>query len=294
VKYSFILLILLIIGCAPAEKPVSATDSTTVSTDSTVKIPYGRNTSIGKYVDVGDAKLYYEIYGTGKPIVLLHGGVYGGIDEFEPFIEKLSPNFQVICIATRGHGKSEIGAKETPFSWNQRADDAYKVIHSIVQDSVIVLGFSDGGATAYKLAAAHPEVVKKMIVIGSGDRSKKRESFNYTPEMLLGQAKEYFEDRLTIMPEPERWGETLTKLTALYANDLLSTETFSKIQCPTLVMAGDRDGYGGVGEFVTAYKSIKKSQLSIIAGCDHVVFFCNFPAVWDAVEPFIQHDDFEY
>ena len=116
---------------------------------------------------MGDAKLYYEIYGKGKPLVLLHGGVYGYIDEFEPFINRLSENYQVICIATRGHGKSEIG--HSPFTYKQRAEDAYKVIRSITKDSVVVIGFSDGGFSGLKLAALHPESVNKLIAIGVGD-----------------------------------------------------------------------------------------------------------------------------
>src|SRR5688500_16639167 len=127
------------------------------------KVPYGNNPGAGKYFNVGDAKIYYEIYGKGKPFVLLHGGVYGYIDEFEPFIKKLSESYQVICIATRGHGKSEIGKKD--FTWEQRADDAFQVIRSITKDSVLLLGFSDGGYSAYKLAALHPSLVKRMIVI---------------------------------------------------------------------------------------------------------------------------------
>ena len=78
-------------------------------------IPYGNNPAAGHYFNVGDVKIYYEIYGSGKPIVLLHGGVYGYIDEFTPFIQKLSEKYQVICIATRGHGKSEIGDAFTNF-----------------------------------------------------------------------------------------------------------------------------------------------------------------------------------
>src|SRR5215510_7524122 len=92
-------------------------------------IPYGNNPAAGHYVDIDGTKIYYEIYGTGKPLVMLHGGVYGYIDEFTPFIPKLAENFQVICIATRGHGKSEMG--KDPFTYKQRADDAYKVIRSI-------------------------------------------------------------------------------------------------------------------------------------------------------------------
>jgi pimeloyl-ACP methyl ester carboxylesterase len=251
-------------------------------------IPYGNNPAAGKYVNVGDARLYYESYGSGDPFVLLHGGVYGYIDEFQPFIDELAKRYHVICIATRGHGKSEIGT--APYSWQQRAEDAFNVIRSITKDSVQLLGFSDGGYTAFKLSALHPEVVKRVIVIGAGDRPKdaNREKAVYTPELLLGQAKEFFEDRLKIMPEPKRWGESLTRLNTLYNTDVISRETFEKIKCPVLVMGGDRDGYLDVSHFVAAQKAIAKSQLSIIPGCDHVVFFCNFPAVWQAIVPFLK------
>lgn len=253
------------------------------------QVPYGNNPAAGKYFNVGDAKLYYEIYGTGAPIVLLHGGVYGGIDEFEPFIEQLKEKFQVICIGTRGHGKSEMG--KGPFTWQQRADDAYKVIRSITKDSVAVLGFSDGGYSAYKLAASYPAVVKKIIVIGAADRPKGRaEKVNYSKDILLGQAKEYFESRLKIMPQPERWNECLGYLNKLYNDEVLSTETFSKIKCPALVMGGDRDGGHPIEGLTTAHREIKGSQLSIIPNCGHVVFYCNFPSLWEAIKPFLGLD----
>jgi pimeloyl-ACP methyl ester carboxylesterase len=250
--------------------------------------PYGNNPEAGHYFNVGDAKLYYEIYGKGKPIVLLHGGVYGYIDEFAPFIEKLSENFQVICIGTRGHGKSEIG--HTPFTYNQRAEDAYKVVRSITKDSVIVLGFSDGAFGSLKLAALHPELVKKLIAIGAGDypKNRKTEKYNYTPEGLMKNDSAFFAGRVALMPEPKRWNECLAMLNKMYNEDYVSTETFSAIKCPTLIMNGDRDGDNSLDNVVKCAKAIPGSQLAIIAGCWHVVFFCNFPAVWDTINPFLK------
>ena len=252
------------------------------------KIPYGNNPQAGRYVDVGDAKLYYEVYGKGQPLVLLHGGVYGYIDEFAPLIAKLSSSYQVICLATRGHGKSQIGS--TPFTWQQRADDAYKLIRSITQDSVLVLGFSDGAFAGYKLAAMYPQVVKRLIAIGAGDapQGARKDKANYSPEMLMGQAKDFFEGRKALMPEPNRWGECLTKINKLYNDDYVSAETFEKIACPVLVMSGDRDDYYSIDRVTQAAKRIANSQLSIIPGCPHVVFFCNFAAVWEAMRPFLE------
>lgn len=258
------------------------------STAAQPNIPYGNNPEAGHYLDVGDAQLYYEIYGTGKPLVLLHGGVYGYIDEFEPFIQRLSKEYQVICVATRGHGKSSIG--HTPFTWQQRAEDAYKVTRAVTKDSVIVLGFSDGGHGALKLAALHPELVKKLIAIGSGDypESQRQHDDPYTPQMLMKSDSAFFAGRLALMPEPDRWAEDLAMLTKLYNDEFISAETFSKIKCPTLIMAGDRDQYNPIEAIIRCEKAIPNAQLSVIAGCSHVVFFCNFPAVWDAIEPFLK------
>ena len=254
------------------------------------KIEYGNNPAAGHYFDVGDCKLYYEVYGQGKPLVLLHGGVYGYIDEFEPFIEKLSRSYQVICIATRGHGKSEIG--HVQYSYDQRAEDAYKVIRSITKDSVMVLGFSDGGFASLKLSASHPELVKKLIVIGAGDLPKnplgKHRYEQYSPKSLMKYDSAFFKSRLALMPEPNRWGNNLDMINKMYNEDFVSMETFKKIKCPTLIMAGDKDEYTLTEDFVKCKKAIAKSQLGIIPGCGHVIFFCNFPAVWDEVEPFLK------
>jgi pimeloyl-ACP methyl ester carboxylesterase len=251
------------------------------------KIPYGNNPANGHYADVGGVRIYYEIYGKGQPFVLLHGGVYGYIDEFEYFIPRLAERYQVICIATRGHGKSEIG--QEPFTYQQRAEDAFKVIRSITQDSVTVLGFSDGGYSAFNLAARYPQLVKRLIVIGAGDfpSNSNRQKFNYNADDLLKSSGNFFRNRLALMPEPDRWNEVLSKLNKLYNEDFVSTETFSLIKCPTLIMSGDRDAYQPVESVLRAARSIPQAQLSIIPGCSHVVFYCNFPAVWESLQPFL-------
>lgn len=254
------------------------------------EIPYGNNPKAGNYFKVKDGtKIYYEVYGQGKPIVLLHGGVYGYIDDFEPFLAKLTNQYQVICIATRGHGKSEMG--KAPYTYQQRAEDAYQVIRSITPDSVTILGFSDGAYSGYKLAALHPELVKNLIAIGAADRPEggPREKAAYTPESLLKSSGDFFKSRLALMPEPNRWGENLTRLNRLYNDDYISKETFAQIKCPVLVMSGDRDGGHSVEAVVTAAKMIPNAQLSIIAGCSHVVFFCNFPAVWETTQAFLKN-----
>lgn len=274
-------------GGSFANLKITPSKSSAKALQSPQSIAYGNNPAAGNYFNVGDAKLYYEIYGKGKPIVLLHGGVYGYIDEFEPFIKKLSDNYQVICIATRGHGKSEIGV--APISYNQRAEDAYKVIRHITSDSVMVLGFSDGGFSALKLAALHPELVSKLIAIGVSDYplNNHKNKFSYTPESLMKSDSAFFAARIALMPEPQRWRENLAMMTKMYNEDSMSAETFGKILCPTLVMTGDRDDYNRTEDVLKCAGSIQHAQFSVIPGCHHVVFFCNFPAVWEAIRPFL-------
>jgi pimeloyl-ACP methyl ester carboxylesterase len=274
-------------GGSFANLKITSPGSTGGPSQTSKPVPYGNNPEAGHYFNVGDAKLYYEIYGKGKPLVLLHGGVYGYIDEFEPFIRKLSQDYEVICIATRGHGKSEIG--HSSFTYENRAEDAYKVIRSITKDSVVVLGFSDGGFSAIKLSALHPELVSKLIAIGVADYPLNNHinKFNYTPEGLMKSDSAFFVSRLALMPEPQRWREDLVKMTKMYNEDYMSTETFEKIKCPALIISGDRDDYHKIEEVVKCAKAIPNAQLSIIAGCHHVVFFCNFPAVWETLQPFL-------
>src|SRR5690606_28337000 len=85
-----------------------------------------KNQKTEKYFDVGDAKIYYEVYGKGTPILLLHGGLYGSIAEFNTLIPELQRNYKVIAISTRGHGKSEIGKKK--FSYRLFAEDALAIL----------------------------------------------------------------------------------------------------------------------------------------------------------------------
>ena len=133
------------------------------------------------------------------------------------------------------------------------------------------------------------ELVSKLIVMGVGDRPQNRqhEKLNYTAEGLMKSDSVFFTSRLKLMPEPQRWQETLSKLTSMYNNDYMSKETFDKIRCPVLLMNGDRDGYSSIDEFIQCAKYISNAQVALIPGCHHVIFFCNFPAVWESVKPFL-------
>jgi pimeloyl-ACP methyl ester carboxylesterase len=251
------------------------------------KIPYGNNPKAGHYVQANDAKIYYEVYGKGQPVVLLHGGLFGSTVEFSDIINKLKSKFQVIAISTRGHGKSELGKE--PLTLEQRANDAMAVINAVTKDSVIVLGFSDGGYSASKLGAMYPNRVKKMIVIGAGEVYPGLREFKFTAKQAMEMDKAYWNQQLKLMPEPNRLEEVFTQVANCYNNVTVSKDLLSAIKCPVLVMAGDRDGGNPVERVVSAARMIPNYQISIIPNAGHGCFLENFKVSWECIAPFINY-----
>src|SRR5688572_8741711 len=108
-----VLSVLITVGCGDRSKQPESS-ATTPPENAEVKIPYGNNPAAGKYLQVDDAKIYYEVYGQGPPLLLLHGDFYGSIGEFEQYYPMLSKNFTVIAVGRRGHAQSEMGKQ--PFT----------------------------------------------------------------------------------------------------------------------------------------------------------------------------------
>jgi len=256
------------------------------------KIPYGANEAAGKYIQATDAKIYYEVYGQGQPIVLLHGGLFGSSIEYADIIDKLRPHFQVIAISTRGHGKSYIGTE--PLTLEQRANDALTVINSITKDSVILIGFSDGGYSAYKFGAMYPNRVKKMIVIGAGELQPGYREFKLTSQQAIEMDKPYWQQQLKLMPEPDRLQEVFNEVAKCYNMVTVSKDLLGTIKCPVLVMAGDRDDGNPIERVIAAAKYIPNYQISIIPNAGHACHNDNFKAAWASMAPFIHNATGKY
>lgn len=250
------------------------------------KIPFGANKKAGRYVQAGDAKIYYEVYGKGQPIVLLHGGLFGSAIEMAGFIDRLRINYQVIAVSTRGHGKSEIGTE--PLTLEQRANDAMAVVNAVTTDSVIILGFSDGGFTAYKIGSLYPSRVKKMIVIGAGELYPGLREFNISAKQAMSMDTVYWNQQLKLMPEPNRLEDVFEQVSRCYNKLTVGKDLLSSIKCPVLVMAGDRDQSNSVEHVVNAARMIPIHQISIIPNASHPVFNENFAAVWASIVPFLK------
>ncbi|CVI64086.1 alpha/beta hydrolase (plasmid) [Agrobacterium leguminum] len=247
---------------------------------------YGDNKAAGHYADAGDAKIYYEVYGKGSPLVILHGGVFGSMFEMHEFINRLAKDYEIIAISTRGHGKSEIGSK--PVTYEQRANDVMAVVNQVTSDKFTLLGFSDGAYTGYKVASMFPDRVVKLVAIGAGEQVPGLRKVVLNTDEAFKLDPPYWEQQQALMPEPKRLGEYWKSLEIFYNTMVASKELFASIKCPVLVMAGERDMNAPLATIIAAYQMIPNSQLSIIPNAPHPVFLVNFPAVWEAMEPFLQ------
>jgi pimeloyl-ACP methyl ester carboxylesterase len=254
---------------------------------------YGANASAGHFLTVADTRIYYETYGSGgTPLVLLHGGLYGYIAEFGDLIQEMSRNRKVIAIATRGHGKSDIGNQA--FSFELFANDALAVIRKETGQRVDVLGFSDGALTSYLLASEHPEVVRRLVAIG-GPRGTQDWSGKALAEFKSFQVSDvekndpqFVADRKKLMPEPERWAEFVMRLTKLEGVPFIITDQqIRSIEAPTLLIAGDRDPYNQTARFLEIYNLLPHGELMIVPGSGHLVLYHEPKLTILAVEEFL-------
>jgi pimeloyl-ACP methyl ester carboxylesterase len=252
------------------------------------KIPYGNNPKTGHYANAGDAKIYYEVYGKGEPIVLLHGGIFGATIEMAQLIDSLSRTNEVIAISTRGHGKSEVGTQ--PMTYEQRANDVYAVVKEVTKEKIVLLGFSDGAFTSFKYANSYPGTIKKLIAVGATELYPGMRKFQFSKEMAFNADREYFEQQIALMPEPNRWEEFANGLMKFYSGLTVDKSVFGKIECPVLLIAGDRDDGCPVQQVINTYKMIPNCQLGIIPNGPHSVIQTHFNAVWEMIEPFIRND----
>lgn len=248
-------------------------------------IQYGNNPKAGRFIQSDDASIYYEVYGKGKPLVILHGGIFGSSYEMGRFIDSLSKKFMVIAVSTRGHGKSEMGSKEP--SYEQKARDVNMILNKETKDSAIVLGFSDGAYTSYYLAGQFPAKVKKIIAIGAGVWKKGERTFNLSKQMAFGLDSLYWKQQIKLMPQPEKIDQWFSSLNSYYNTLEVGKEVFAAVKSPVLIMAGELDQNAPLATVIAAYHMLPKAQLGIIPNAPHPAFQANFNAVWADIVPFL-------
>ena len=199
----------------------------------------------GRYVDVNGISLWVATHGSGRPLILLHGGLMSG-ETFGPVLPALAARHQVLAVDMQGHGRT--ADVDRPLDLGLMADDIAALIDHLGLDRPDVVGFSLGGGVATMTAIRHPDKVGRLVSLSANIRR----SAIY-PEMLTqqGQVSGAVADSLKgtpmyelyerVAPRPEDFPRLLDKVGELMAKDFDFTEEVRGLQVPTLIAAADAD-----------------------------------------------------
>jgi pimeloyl-ACP methyl ester carboxylesterase len=200
---------------------------------------------IGQYADVNGINLYYETHGTGRPLILLHGGLGSG-EMFGPIIPTLAADHQVIAVDLQGHGRT--ADIDRPIEPRLMADDIAALIDHLGLEKPDLVGYSLGGGVAFFTASKYPEKVRRLVMAAANIR---RDAI--PAEMLAQQgqvnaaAVEFmkntpmYELYQKVAPRPEDFGRLLQKMGESMAKDFDLTEEVRALKVPTLIVAADAD-----------------------------------------------------
>jgi len=223
---------------------------------------YDDNPAAGGHVKLKDATLYYETYGSGQPLLLLHGDSQS-IYAFLYQIPELAKHFKVIAVDTRGQGKST-DLTTGPLNYELFASDMKQLLDSLHIAKTNVLGWSDGGITGLLMAIKYPSHVNKLAVTGA----------NLEPsEQALGSKvlKEISKERDLWAKDTSAHGRMETRLfTMMLTEPHIPVDSLKKIKSPVLVMAGEHDVILEKHTKLIA-QSIPNSTLYIFKGASHYV-----------------------
>ena len=202
-------------------------------------------TGTGTYAEVNGINLYYETLGSGRPLILLHGGLGSG-EMFGPILPTLAAEHQVINVDLQGHGRT--ADVDRPLDLRLLADDIAALIDHLGLDRPDVVGYSFGGGVAFWTAVQHPEKVGKLVMASAHVRR------NAIPAEMLEQqgqvsaaAAEFMKETPMyelyhrVAPRPEDFPVLLDKIGTMMAQDFDYSEQLRGIQVPTQIVCADAD-----------------------------------------------------
>ncbi|MBN8941080.1 MAG: alpha/beta hydrolase [Rhizobiales bacterium] len=251
---------------------------------------------------VNGLRLYYEIHGTGEPMILLHGGL-GTIGMlFGQLLPRLARNRQVIAVELQAHGHT--ADIDRPMRYETMADDIAALVRQFGLRTVDLFGFSLGGGVALQTAIRHPALVRRLVVASTPFRRD-----GWSAEALAGMAG-LTADNATAMagslvhqfyaevaPRPEDWPVLVAKTGELLARDYDWSEAVAAIRAPTLILAGDSDLVrteqavamfrllgGGAGGGVAGSP---EAQLAVLPATTHFSMLTRADLVAGIAEPFL-------
>ncbi|MFI0794878.1 alpha/beta fold hydrolase [Micromonospora rubida] len=255
------------------------------------------------YAEVNGLRLWYEVHGTGRPLVLLHGG-YGAVEMFAPVLPALAGRRRVIGVDLQGHGRT--ADVDRPLRYESMADDVAALIRHLGLGETDVLGYSLGGGVALRVAIQHPDLVRRLVVVSAPCRRQ-----GWYPEVLaaMDTQDERTGERMRgtpphelyarVAPRPQDWPALWVKTGELLRREYDWSAEAAALALPTLLVFADADSIpvGHVAEFFGLLGGGHRdagwdgtdrptSRLAVLPGLTHYDIVTS-PALPAAVIPFL-------
>ncbi|MGE0869175.1 MAG: alpha/beta fold hydrolase [Kofleriaceae bacterium] len=246
---------------------------------------------------------YYEIHGTGEPLVVLHGGL-GSIEMFGPTLPALAASHQVIAVDLQGHGRTPLGDRS--ISLSDMGDDVAAIISELGYKQVDALGYSLGAGVAFRFAVQHPAQVRRLVLVSAGFATE-----GFYPEMLPMQAQvgaamapmmkdtPLYKTYAAIAPNPAEFPRLLDRVGELMRQRYDWAEDVKKLTMPVMLVVGDSDMFrlehivefyhllgGGLRDAGWQREHQATNRLAVLPDVTHYEM-CDSPQLAATVLPFL-------
>ena len=290
---AFMIVLTCVAAGFTASKPIHAEETTMKSTAG----------SRSGYIEANGVNYYYEIRGSGEPLLLLHGGL-GSIDMFGPLLPLFTEHRQVISVDLHGHGRTELG--ERRISLIDMGDDLAVLLAEFGYGKVDVLGYSMGAGVAFRLAVQHPAAVRRLALASAPFAQD-----GFFPEMLPQQAQvsagmaeamkdtPMYQSYKAIAPHPEDFPKLLDRMGELMRQPYDWSEDVKKLEMPVMLVYGDSDMIrpehivefyqllgGGLKDAGWMREHMSQNRLAILPDLTHYEMFMA-PQLAHTVLPFL-------
>ena len=255
------------------------------------------------YIKAGGLEYYYEVTGTGEPLLLLHGGL-GSTDMFKPILPALSAHRKVIAVDLQGHGRTGLGTRK--MSLIDLGDDMATIVKALGFEQVDVLGYSFGGGVAFRLGVQHPKLVRRLVLVSAGFSDAGfypdiRAQQDQVSAAVAEHMKEtpMYKSYVAVAPKPDDFPRLLQTIGDVMREHYDYSDDVKKLTMPTMLVFGDSDMYepghivkfyqllgGGLRDAGWQREHMSKNRLAILPDQTHYDIFFS-PKLVAAALPFL-------
>lgn len=250
------------------------------------ELSLAETTATSGYAEVNGLKYYYEISGSGEPLLVLHGGL-GSINMFGLALPALAEHRQLIAVDLQGHGRTQLGDRD--ISYVDQGADMAALVRSLGHDQVDVMGYSFGAGVAFQFAVQNPAMVRRLVLI-----SAPMAQDGFFPEMLPQQAMvgadmlpmmkdtPIYTSYVAVAPDPDEFPKLLDQMGALMRQPYDWSADVAKLTMPVMLVYGDSDMIrpehmvkfyqllgGGLKDAGWQRENMSKNRLAILPGVTH-------------------------